>query len=68
MRLINYILGTVTTFAGAVQAGNKNGPISEARFTSISGLAVDDRDGSLYISSLAHTIRKISPEGTKWEG
>jgi len=57
--------GVVTTFAGeCTQSGFADGFASFARFTHPSGIAVDARTGTLYISDYArHLIRKITPEG-----
>lgn len=55
---------TVTTIAGAVgEKGIADGMSPDARFTDPYGVAVDG-NGNLYISSsIAGTIRKITPQG-----
>lgn len=57
--------GVVSTLAGkASEAGYKDGPLLEARFKGISGIAIDEAS-NLYVSeTVNHTIRKITPDGT----
>lgn len=54
---------TFVTLAGGGEAGNADGPGSEARFNRPHGIAVDTA-GTIYVAdTLNHTIRKISPDG-----
>jgi sugar lactone lactonase YvrE len=57
--------GQMTTIAGAVAIpGTADGPGSSARFTALTGIAVD-ASGNVYVSDGgARTIRKITPDGT----
>lgn len=57
----------VTTIAGKPHSqGSADGIGSAARFTSPSGVAVDD-SGNLYVTdAYAYTIRKVAPVGTNW--
>ena len=55
--------GLVTALAGKADAeGAVNGRGTAARFTSPYGVAVD-RAGTVYVSDLSYTVRKISPTG-----
>lgn len=55
--------GEVSTIAGILSAGFRDGKGIEARFDTPSGIAVDQQ-GNLYISDQNnHSIRKISPAG-----
>jgi sugar lactone lactonase YvrE len=55
--------GLVTTFAGGLESGYKDGPASQARFSTIGGMAFDGL-GNLYVSDIDnHRIRKITPKG-----
>jgi len=63
IRKIDTQTGFVTTVAGTGQAGVVNGPGIVARFSSPTGITVAP-DGTLYVCDhLAHTIRKIQPNG-----
>ena len=54
--------GIVTTFAGVSgETGSADGSLTEARFTRIAGIALDDF-GNLYVSDV-RVIRKISSTG-----
>jgi sugar lactone lactonase YvrE len=57
--------GVVSTYAGVVgSAGSNDGPRNSARFFGPRDLAFD-KAGNLYVSDTpAHTIRKITPDGT----
>jgi len=59
--------GTVTTFAGAGQAGSRgttDGNGSVARFNEPSGMAVDQA-GNIYVAdTFNNMIRKVAPDGT----
>lgn len=56
--------GVVTTFAGKLgTSGSDNGTITQARFDTPSGIAIDSA-GSLFVSDTGnHTIRKITTAG-----
>jgi DNA-binding beta-propeller fold protein YncE len=54
--------GNVSTFAGKDSTGFKDGAASEALFTDINDLAIDDW-GNLFVSD-ENRIRKITPQGT----
>jgi DNA-binding beta-propeller fold protein YncE len=54
--------GNVTTFAGKDSTGFKDGAASEALFSEINDLAIDDW-GNLFVSD-ENRIRRITPEGT----
>jgi DNA-binding beta-propeller fold protein YncE len=57
--------GTIETLAGTGQMGceGDDGPALQARFKSLSGLAVD-REGNVYISDVGcHTVRKVDRSG-----
>lgn len=55
--------GVVTTVAGG-EEGYVDGPGTQARFHTPSGLAID-RPGNLYVADTGnHAIRKITPDGT----
>lgn len=56
----NWVLTTLAGLPGS--SGSADGTGSEARFFLPYELAVD-RAGNLYVSSDAHTIRKVTPEG-----
>jgi len=51
--------GIVSIVAGNGAKGHEDGVVTEASFTSPVGIAVDQRNGDIYVSDL-HTIRKIS--------
>mgnify|MGYP003878312247 CR=1 FL=1 len=53
--------GTVTTFAGTGQPGNKDGPMHTATFSWIQAL-VFDKQGNLFVAE-PYTIRKIDTKG-----
>jgi streptogramin lyase len=56
--------GVVTTFAGLPGAfGNVDGAGSAARFFRPHGVAVDSAN-NIYVTTDAHTIRRITPDGT----
>lgn len=51
-------------FAGAGTKGSKDGEKLKATFSSPSGITIDQKTGTIYVSDKgAHTIRKITPEG-----
>lgn len=55
--------GMVTTHAGEVEKGFRNGPAGNARFAPASGI-VADRGGNLFLSDAGnHRLRKVSSEG-----
>ena len=56
--------GNVSTVAGRAGArGHVDGSAAEARFTALSGIAVDG-DGVIYVcDSSNHSVRKITPDG-----
>jgi hypothetical protein len=58
-------IGMVTTYAGTGKRGSRDGSAAEATFYYPMGLAVDERDGSLYVVDAGNgLVRKISPSGT----
>ena len=63
IRKINTVNGTVTTLAGTVIAGWKDGAAAQAKFSSPADVCVDD-SGNVFVSDfLNHRIRKISASG-----
>ena len=55
--------GLVGTYAGIGVAGTVDGPAKQAAFQAPGGLALDAQ-GNLYVAdSVAHTIRRVSPQG-----
>jgi hypothetical protein len=57
--------GSVSTLAGhAFAFGQVDGPGGSARFERIAGIAVDGANNVYVTDQPAHTIRKISPDGT----
>jgi sugar lactone lactonase YvrE len=55
--------GTVTTIAGAGEAGYVDGPGNQARFRNANGLTVDSRATILVADAGNRRIRAITPEG-----
>lgn len=54
----------MTTVAGIEQVGSVDGPISTASFNRPWGIAVDQTNGTIYVSDYCgNKIRKISPQG-----
>lgn len=55
--------GTLSTLAGSGFSGYVDGPVSEARFRHVRGIAID-ATGTLYVADqFNHCIRKISQDG-----
>jgi hypothetical protein len=60
----NWIVTTIAGVAGSF--GSADGVGTNARFLTVTGIAVD-REGSLYVTDNGNdTIRKITPAGTNW--
>ena len=56
--------GTVSTYAGSGAVGAANGPAASATFMMPAGLALD-ASGALWVSdAAAHTLRKVTADGT----
>ncbi len=54
----------MTTYAGSSKPGFKDGIANQALFDQPVSLALDERDGSLYVADYSnHRIRKISTDG-----
>ena len=62
VRRIDLVNGVVSTFVGNGFAGSEDGPAHVASLSQPIGLAFDS-DGTLYVSELANTIRRIDPTG-----
>lgn len=59
-----YVQGvTVSTLAGDGHRGYRDGPAAQARFSTLSGVAVD-RQGDIYLVELhGNRVRRITPDG-----
>jgi hypothetical protein len=58
------VLGNVTSFAGTGREGYMDGTALVASFSTVRSIAVDEQDGSLYVSDDGNNlIRKISHDG-----
>ncbi|MDB5098723.1 MAG: repeat containing protein, partial [Cyanobacteria bacterium RYN_339] len=56
--------GQVSTYAGATQSGDQDGPLAAARFDKPWGVTFD-KAGALYVSEIGkNRIRRIDPAGT----
>lgn len=60
VRTLNVITGEVSSFAGTADvAGNVNGSVSSARFSSPTGVAYDEVNDILYVSDNSETLKQI---------
>ena len=60
IKLINFLTGVVTVYAGDSSAGFADGPAIYAEFNKPQGLLYDIKDNALYVADTAnHSIRKI---------
>lgn len=55
--------GKVTTFAGSLKAGYRDGVREEVMFNTPSGITVDGNDNIYVADTLNQVIRKITPQG-----
>ena len=56
--------GAVSVFAGSGEEGSSNGLGMKASFNGLSGIALDQRSGTLFVSDCDnHLIRKITRQG-----
>jgi len=54
--------GQISVYVGQLR-GYQDGPATEAKFQDIRDLAIDQRDGTLYVAA-GTTVRRISPTGS----
>ena len=63
------MIGVVSTFAGTGSQGAVDGQGISASFNRPLGVAVNQTDGCLYVADYGnHKIRKITPQGSMWQG